>query len=302
MSAQNPWLDALRRIYRRPGQPEAWAQGGNLPWNDPTFGERMLREHLDETHGAASRVATERSAQVEWLSEHLQLEAGRRLLDLTCGPGLYAVEWALRGVDVVGIDFAPTSIEYATALAAERGVSRQCRFIEADVRTLLEPTPPSDPAEPGRDAGRDFDAAIFLYGQLAVFPREEAVALIAAAAHRLRPGGRLAIELLCPEKVDKTDSNWWFTDESRLWGEGPFLHLGERFWDAEAKLSTERFHTIDLQSGALHECQLSDQTYETDEMEEILRAAGFRAVETHPGWAGLPLYDADEWNVFVATL
>ena len=44
--------DALWRIYRRPERPQAWVGGGNLPWNDPAFSARMLREHLDESHGA----------------------------------------------------------------------------------------------------------------------------------------------------------------------------------------------------------------------------------------------------------
>jgi cyclopropane fatty-acyl-phospholipid synthase-like methyltransferase len=54
----------------------------------------MLREHLDESHGAASRVAKERELQIEWLWAKLGLQPGMRLLDITCGPGLYAVAFA----------------------------------------------------------------------------------------------------------------------------------------------------------------------------------------------------------------
>ena len=50
------FVNALWRLYNRPNQPTPWAYGGNLPWDDPAFSERMLREHLDQTHGAASRV------------------------------------------------------------------------------------------------------------------------------------------------------------------------------------------------------------------------------------------------------
>ena len=56
---------ALRRIYNRPDPPPLWQGGGNLPWNDPDFSARMLREHLDEGHGAATRQAAERAAQRE---------------------------------------------------------------------------------------------------------------------------------------------------------------------------------------------------------------------------------------------
>ena len=53
--------EALWQIYRRPERPSPWRiHDGNLPWDDPAFSERMLREHLDESHGAATRQTAER--------------------------------------------------------------------------------------------------------------------------------------------------------------------------------------------------------------------------------------------------
>lgn len=281
--------DALWKIYRRPERPQAWVGGGNLPWDEPGFSERMLREHLDESHGAASRVTTERRQQIDWLWQKLKLQPNAHLLDVTCGPGLYAVELARRGGRVTGLDFSPAAIDYARNLARSEGVAARCRFIEQDVRQMGEAL--DDTA---------FDAALLLYGQLAVFTTAEAAALLADIARRLRPGGRLCGELLNQEKVDKRDSTWWFTDETGLWGDRPFLHLGERFWDEEARMSLERFYVIHLESGALTEVLLCDQTYAVAEMRAMLTGAGFRAVEVYPAWDGLPLYDAGEWVVYVA--
>ena len=278
---------ALWRIYNRPDPPPLWQGGGNLPWNDPAFSERMLREHLDESHGAASRQAAERAAQLDWLWERLSLESESQVLDLTCGPGLYAVPLAERGARVTGVDFSPASIAYARRLALEAGVGGFCQFVEADVRHY----------EP--EAG-SFDAALFLYGQLAVFPRDEAAELLRRAAAALRPGGRLCVELLDPARVDKKDSTWWFTDDTGLWGERPFLHLGERHWDETTRTSVERYYILHLESGALDEIILCDQTYEIEEMAGMMRAAGFATVTSYPAWDGLPLYDAGEWVVYVA--
>ena len=284
---QEALIRALWRIYRRPEPPPLWSGGGNLPWNDPAFSARMLREHLDESHGAASRRAAERAAQLDWLWRQLALASGSRVLDLTCGPGLYAVPLAERGAHVTGVDFAPAAVAHAHELAATAGVAERCVFVEADVRAY-EP-------EPGA-----YDAALFLYGQLAVFPRDEAAALLHKAAAALRPGGRLVVELLDPARVDKKHSAWWFTDDKGLWGERPFLHLGERRWNAAERTSVERYYILHLESGAMDEIVLCDQTYEIEEMESLLRAAGFSAVDSHPGWGGLPLYDAEEWVVYVA--
>lgn len=278
---------ALWRIYRRPERPRAWENGGNLPWNDPDFSARMLAEHLDETHGAASRSSSERAQQIEWLWTHLKLHPGSRLLDLTCGPGLYAMAFAARGCAVTGVDFSPASLRYAREEAARRGVAAACTFIEQDVRTVqLEAS--------------TFDAALFLYGQLAVFPRHEAQALLELAANSLRPGGILCLELLDPEKVDKSHSTWWFTDDTGLWGDAPFLHLGERFWDDAQAMSLERFYTIHLESGVMDAVLLCDQTYTVPEMTTMLHNAGFTGVQTYASWDGLPLYDAAEWNIYVA--
>jgi len=106
--------------------------------------------------------------------------------------------------------------------------------------------------------------------------------------------------LLNPAHIDRTDSTWWFTDETGLWGEAPFLHLGERFWDAEAELSMERFQVIHLETGQLTEVHLCDQTYAVETMVALMKEAGFRIVETYSHWNELPLPDAAEWVVYVA--
>jgi SAM-dependent methyltransferase len=285
-SIHQDFAGALWRIYNRPDPPPLWREGGNLPWNDPAFSARMLREHLDESHGAASRQATERAAQIDWLWTTLGLTPDSAVLDLTCGPGLYAIPLARRGCRVTGIDFSPASIAYARRLAIEAGVADRCVFIEQDVRSF-------------EAAAGSFDAALFLYGQLAVFPREEALALLAKAAAALRHGGRLCVELLDQDLVDKNNSSWWFTDDKGLWGDRPFLHLGERVWDGAAKTSIERYYILDLATAALSEIILCDQTYSIEEMTTMMRSAGFSGITAQPNWAGLPLYDAAEWVVYI---
>lgn len=284
--AQERLSSALWRIYRRPERPLPWIDGGNLPWDQPDFSRRMLREHLDESHGAASRVTIERRLQIDWLWIQLGLRPGARVLDVTCGPGLYAVELAERGCEVTGIDFAPASIAYARELAKSHNVSDRCTFELQDVRQMSY-------------QGHDFDAALFLYGQLAVFSRQNATSLLAEIARALRPGGRLCVELLNQDRIDKQDSNWWFTDNSGLWGDKPFLHLGERFWDGEKAISMERFYTLHLETGELDKIVLCDQSYRVEEMIEMMRMADFNSVSVYPAWEGLSLYDAEEWVVYI---
>ena len=282
---------ALWHIYSRPEKPALWHNGGNLPWNDPEFSRRMLREHLDQSHGAASRVYGEIQRIVDWISEKTVLGPGKRILDLTCGPGLYAREVAKLGCQVTGVDFSPAAIEYAREITEQEGLSHLCNYLEADVRQLDRL--PVDPP---------YDVALFLYGQLAVFPRTQANTLLETIAQLLKPGGYLIVELLDQDRVDKSESTWWFTDNTGLWGHAPFLHLGERFWNEAQQISVERFHILHLETGQLDEITLCDQTYSIDGMTRMMEESGFSMVEVFPQWAGLPLYDAEEWVVYLASI
>lgn len=57
---------------------------------------------------------------------------GKRILDVGCGSGRYAVALAEKGAEVVGVDFAANMLALAHELAEARGVASRCRFIHAD--------------------------------------------------------------------------------------------------------------------------------------------------------------------------
>ena len=274
--------DALRRLYDRPQPPVPWRDGANLPWDDPAFSERMLAQHLDPSHGAASRPLREIRAQVQQMTSWLGGTPGGRLLDVTCGPGLYAAEFARRGVAVTGVDIGPASIAHARTLCADL----PCRFIQGDVREM-------------ELAGCEFDAAIYLYGQFTVLRPAESADVLRRIHAALRPGAKLLLEILDYDRFDRQDSSWWYTDQGGLWGDFPYLHLGERAWDPEQGAAVERFHILNLETGEMQVYGLADQAYTVAQVTEMLREAGFGSVEVHPAWDGLALKDAEEWVVVV---
>jgi SAM-dependent methyltransferase len=62
--------------------------------------------------------------------------AGKKVLDVGCGPGHYTVALAQRGAGfVLGLDFAPGMLELARARAEEAGVADRCRFELGDFLT-----------------------------------------------------------------------------------------------------------------------------------------------------------------------
>jgi len=58
---------------------------------------------------------------------------GKRILDVGCGSGRYAVELARRGAQVVGIDFSKPMVALALQAAEAAGVAPSCQFLVGDV-------------------------------------------------------------------------------------------------------------------------------------------------------------------------
>jgi SAM-dependent methyltransferase len=65
--------------------------------------------------------------------------SGLRILDLGCGEGVYAIEAALRGAEVVALDARTERMREGAEVAARHGL-RNVRFAQDDVRTVTKET------------------------------------------------------------------------------------------------------------------------------------------------------------------
>jgi ubiquinone/menaquinone biosynthesis C-methylase UbiE len=68
--------------------------------------------------------------------EHCGDLTGARVLDIGCGTGRYSIECVKRGASrVVGIDFAPSMIDFSRETAQQMNVTNKCEFICGDFLT-----------------------------------------------------------------------------------------------------------------------------------------------------------------------
>ncbi len=272
--AQHPDFKTLNDIVQRAQPLVPWVEGDNIPWDDPDFSERMLREHLSQEHDLASRRATLVDGHVDWIVREVLGGEPLPTLDLACGPGLYAERLARRGSPCTGLDFSPASIRHAQQAAASAGLP--CTYRLADVRTA--------------DYGADYGLAMMLYGQLNVFRRSEARSMLARAHAALRPGGRLLLEPQTYQQVhaDGASTSSWYSAPGGLFSDGAHLVLQESAWDEERRTRTDRFFVVHAQTAAVERYAMSAVAYEDRELEALLGDLGFGDVTFYPSLLGRP--------------
>ena len=104
--------ELLQKIKKADSWPTAFTKGAPL-WNDDYISLHMLNAHLDDSHDKASYNSILRMQVVEEIISQCRLKKNSTILDLGCGPGLYAQEFAKRGIDYTGIDISNQSLGYA---------------------------------------------------------------------------------------------------------------------------------------------------------------------------------------------
>lgn len=79
-------------------------------WNDKYISQQMLKAHLDPNFDGASRKLDFINKSVNWINKIAPPQKYKSLLDMGCGPGIYAEKFATSGYKVTGIDFSKHSI------------------------------------------------------------------------------------------------------------------------------------------------------------------------------------------------
>ena len=273
----------LSFLARLPRDPEPFVDGRQIPWNDPDFSRRMLAYHLDENHDLASRRMEKRQRLLDELFALTGIEPGERVLDLGCGPGLYCHEMAERGLQVEGWDYAPAAIEYGRKRAKAAGL--EIHYVRDDYRNL--------------DVTEQFDLITLIYGDLNVFSRSDATALLRRVRRALKLGGRFFTDVTTPSAHPGHDIKRHFSFESSgLWSDEPYLELYEAHPVGPDGLRWERYVIIEGPTGKARVYTTWSQEYTRETVQELLEGAGLAVRALYddpatsalcgaPGWIGV---------------
>jgi SAM-dependent methyltransferase len=268
-------MDELLRLLA--GRPEPFAPGPTPFWTDERLAEQLLAAHLDPDTDAASRRPERIAREVDRLVHALALGDGARLLDLGCGPGLYAAAFASRGVRVTGVDASPAAVEHARA-AVPAG-----DFRVADYRHLDE-----------RDA---YDAAVLIYHDLGVLSEADRASVLRGVHAALRPHGRLAFDVVAAAAGPEETAEW-SSHGGGFWRPGPHLLL-ERALAYGDDLSC-REHAVVEPTGEWALYRFWEQRFTPERLGRELATAGFALVELAADLAGTPWFSGAETIAVVA--
>jgi SAM-dependent methyltransferase len=274
----------LKLLKRLQARPEPFTPGEPLFWDDPHISKQMLAAHLDPTNDLASRRPETIDRSVAWLVETLGLRVGTALLDLGCGPGLYAARFAERGLSVTGIDTSRRSIDYAQEHARRHGL--QVRYRHQDYLTL--------------DDREQYQVALLIYGDFCPLSPGQRSCLLRNVLQALKPGGYFVLDVTTRAHRKRHGmSNSWYVAESGFWKPGWHLVLEQGFDYPERSIYLDQVLVIEPH-GKVSIYRMWFQDYTQERIRGELEGGGFTIQSVWNDLAGTPYTEDGEWIGIIA--
>jgi len=274
----------LSQLIKLQQKPAPFEPGEPLFWNDPHISTQMLTAHLDPNIEAASRAPDTIDRTVYWIIDTLALKAGDTVLDLGCGPGLYASRFSRAGLNVTGVDYSINSIEYAKRYASENNLNINYRY-----QNYLELS----------DEGL-YNAVFLIFGDFCPLDPQQRSTLLKNVKRALKPDGTFVLDVTTREHRRKNgNKNSWYASESGFWKPGPHLVLEEGFDFLEQSIWLDQFTVLEA-DGKVSVYRNWFQDYTPETVTEELAQGGFSVESLWGDLTGIPYSPTSEWIGIIA--
>lgn len=180
-------------------------------WNDEHISKQMLKAHLDPDFEGASRKLEFIEKSAAWIKEMVPSSSYPLLLDVGCGPGIYAEKFTKNGYQVTGVDFSKRSIGYAQNASKKQGL---------DITYLFQ-----DYLNMNLNKVFDFSTMIYCdYGALSAADRQIVMKTI---YQHLRPGGKFLLDVFSMAKYNAFEEKqtWEICHNGGFWSEDEYIAL-----------------------------------------------------------------------------
>ncbi len=231
-------------------------------WTDEHISKSLLEAHLDESSDAASRKSFSRIDVVNWINS--KIKPNSKIIDLGCGPGLYAYEFGKLGHHVTGIDFNKESINYAQKNKCIKDI------VEYKYSNYLKDT----------IVGK-YNVAMMIYCDFgALIPNEQKV-LLERVSNILTDEGMFIFDVFgkgeMKNKREKKD--WHISNGMDFWSKEPYFLMEEEKLFVKENTLGMRCYLIEQASRKTKEYIIWEQYYNEDSIAELMRKNGFEIIE-----------------------
>jgi SAM-dependent methyltransferase len=264
----------LNNIFEYLKKPALYEESTSKFWDDEHISKGMLEAHLNPNWEAASRKHDFIESSVTWIKEAFPCENYRKLLDLGCGPGLYAERFSEKGYLVTGIDFSIRSIEYAKQKAEERG--NKINYIYQDYL--------------GINYEDEFDLVTLIYCDFSALSHIKREILLKKIFTAMKSGGKFIFDVFTPKNYEgKNESKTWgLNEKGGFWSSDSYICLEAHYiYDENIRLNQ---YVIIEEDSKVNVFRIWDHYYTKDTIIEELKKAGFEKFEVFSDVKGTP-YD-----------
>lgn len=244
----------IDRLFHVLQKPALWQRSTEAFWDDEHISKGMLKAHLNPDWDAASRRHGYIDCSVQWLSTIIPAQG--KVLDLGCGPGLYAKRLSGAGYDVTGMDFSRRSIEYAKSQDAKT---------EYIYKNYLE-----------LDYTDTFDAVTLIYCDFAALMPDERQTLILGVYQALKPGGLFIFDVFTDVhfKSKANNTSWSLCDNGGFWSSKPHICLDATYLYENNTVAVDQ-HIV-VTGDAIKEYLVWDTAYTVQRLTDEVSQSGFK--------------------------
>lgn len=258
-------------------KPKLYAPSTDKFWDDDHISKGMLEAHLNPDWNAATRKHDFVDKSVRWITSIAQPAQFQQLLDLGCGPGIYAERFHKAGYTVTGIDFSKRSIEYA---------QEQTLLNKSNIQYYYQNYLTIDYTE-------QFDVITLIYCDYAPLSITDRLILLRKVYQALKPNGKFIFDVFTPLMRKEENHSWYYSEESGFWNQKPHICLNSVYqYDDED--NTELRQSIVLTEDTINCYNIWDHYFTKEKLISEIQPIGFNILEFYGDIAGQEFSDTGE--------
>ena len=242
----------------------------------------MLKAHLNPEFNGASRKLDFINKSADWITRIVRPSEFNELLDIGCGPGIYAERFAQFGYSVTGIDFSKRSINYATSSAAKQNLNIQ--YLYQDYLNM--------------NLNKTFDFSTLIYCDYGALSSEDRKTLLKVVYTHLRPGGKFLLDVFSMSKYNcfEEKNTWNIYPTGGFWKKEKYLEFNSSFRYSDCVTLEQTSIISPNDSAAIYYIWNTYFTKET--LINEMKSEGFKICEVFSDVAGKP-YCEDSLTIAV---